>query len=40
MDGILFLVFIITLDIIISSLILANIASNLKYIKEVLDKFK
>lgn len=40
MDGILFLVFIITLDIIISSLILANMASNIKDIKEVLDKFK
>ena len=38
MDGILFLVFIITIGIIISSLILVNIASNLKDIKEVLDK--
>ena len=38
MDGILFLVFIITICIIISSLILVNIASNLKDIKEVLDK--
>ena len=40
MDSILFLVFIITIGIIISSLILVNIASNLKDIKEVLDKFK
>ena len=38
MDGIIFLVFIITIGIIISSLILVNIASNLKDIKEVLDK--
>ena len=40
MDSIIFLVFIITLSIIISSLILANMASNIKDIKDVLDKFK